>query len=101
MTHPITPNEARQLKKSSIPPEVIKIWNTLIVENLRGKTSKFSLKTLTSSLCSGLDKTLVEIKTSGYEDLEYLYEQAGWKVKYDQPSYDERYEAHFTFTMPE
>ena len=33
-----------------------------------------------------------------YLDIEPLYREAGWKVKYDKPAYNEDYKATFTFS---
>lgn len=33
-----------------------------------------------------------------YMDFEPIFSQAGWKVVYDNPGYNETYEANFTFT---
>lgn len=38
------------------------------------------------------------IEDKHWLDAESLYEQQGWKVKYDQPGYCEEYEPYFEFS---
>ena len=46
----------------------------------------------------GLDKE--EVFAKGMLDIEPMYGEAGWKVKFDQPAYDERYASHYVYSVP-
>jgi hypothetical protein len=39
-----------------------------------------------------------EVYAKGWLNFEAIYEEAGWKVVYDKPGYNETYDANFTFT---
>lgn len=100
MTKPLTPNEARGLKPNIIPPEVYEAFNELIVLNLDGRgVSVFKLDEVFRRLREkGVDtKEAVKMR---WLDVEPFYREAGWKVTYDNPGWNETYPATFRFEMP-
>lgn len=94
---PITPKEVVSLKKSLIPDAVIESFNELIAENYSAEESSFKLKSVVARMVKkGLK--LKDIHDNGWLDVEDIYEKAGWKVDYDQPGYNESYDAYFSFS---
>jgi hypothetical protein len=39
-----------------------------------------------------------EVFDNQWLDIEDIYREAGWKVSYDKPAYNETYKAYFTFS---
>lgn len=99
---PISPDEIIP----SIPDFVIEAVNTLLKEKYKHAIGKAVLlqDDVVEVILSAADKngqslarqTLFDGK--GWLDFEHLYEQNGWKVVYDKPSYCETYKATYTFT---
>lgn len=94
MTKPITPSEIAKAKESFIPSEVIEAVNELIAINY---TCGYALV---------YQKAIVELaskklKTDQFNyqwlNIEEIYREAGWKVNYDKPEYNESYPAFFEF----
>ena len=99
MIKPITPEEALKTKQSNIPPEVLKVFNELIVEKFKDGKACIEQDEASSRISKILklsEKTVFEL---GFLDIEPLYEKAGWKVYYDKPGYNEDYSATFTFSI--
>jgi len=104
MSGPIKPSEIEDRKASTIPSEVFDSFNELIAERWDGHQSKFTqaevltlivMKLQMTTYQSTIDKTAIFKRK--WLDVEPLYRQAGWKVDYDKPGYNENYEATFTF----
>jgi hypothetical protein len=101
---PISPQEALDLKITTIPDEVIEVVNQMLTERM---TKRGSVTLLQKDIVANV---MLRMSTSGarvtsnaiYEnhwlDFEPFYEKAGWKVQYDKPAYCESYEANFTFS---
>lgn len=99
MSKPITPDEVLSKKKVIIPPEVFDAFNELIAENWDGIDATVLLKEVSDLIVSKLkltDDTIIYKKK--YLDIEELYREAGWDVKYDQPAYNETFKATFIFS---
>ena len=99
MVKPIQPIEAEENRKSKIPDWVLKAFNSVIQRNLRNGTSRFLQKEVVDELIleSKDEVTVDEMFKKGYLDVEDIYRDAGWKVEYDKPGYNESYSASFTF----
>lgn len=96
-TKPITPKEVVSLKKTLIPDAVIESFNELIAENFSNGSSGFLTKKVVARMVSkGLKEK--EIYDNGWLDVEDLYRKAGWEVSYDNPAYNEDYDASFSFS---
>ena len=100
MTKTITPSEAKKLKVTVIPPEVIEVFNQLIVENLSGRTATVTQKEAARRIASKMNIPSGEVYNKKYLDVEDVFRGAGWKVEYDKPGYNEDYEATWKFTAP-
>lgn len=96
------PSEIITVKKSNIPPEVFDAFNELIAQGFTDKISVVYQNAVIDKILSKFEGN--EKITRGYIfdnhwlDVEKIYEQAGWKVYYDKPGYNETYAATFTFT---
>jgi hypothetical protein len=101
---PITPQEALELKITTIPDEVIEVVNQMLAERMTKNPRIFLLqKDIVANVIlrmstTGKVVTSRMIYDNHWMDFEPFYEKAGWKVVYDKPGYCESYEANFTFT---
>jgi hypothetical protein len=88
------PNEMHLVKSSSLPPEILDIWNQVIAEAWTGNQAVVRQSDI---------KRAIQARYTGefefrFLDIEPIYEDAGWRVVYDKPAYCETYEPTFTFT---
>ena len=102
MIEPIRPNEVTDVKKATIPDEVIIAFNQLIIENWKkDSSSRFLQKKVIRMIQQRLGAGVLsgeDIIDNGYLDVEDIFRKAGWDVEYDGPGYNETYEASFTFS---
>ena len=93
---PITKEEAKAAKILAIPEEVIEAFNELIIEEMN--TSGIAIIKCQQAIDRILQKMPLETDVvNRWLDVEPIFEEAGWKVEYDQPGYNESYEAYYTF----
>jgi len=104
---PISPDEIAGAKLQTIPDFVIWAVNTLLTKRFTGHGREIIIKQ--DEIIAEAEKvgratgTLPEwanrqsFFSEGWLNFEPLFAQHGWKVKYDKPSYDESYDAHFIF----
>lgn len=104
---PITPDEVVKAKEKSIPGEVIKAFNDLIIEKWNGSSATIKQKYAISKICTLMNDHMPEkvitsdlIFKSGWLNIEDVFRSHGWNVEYDKPAYCETYDAFFTFTKP-
>jgi hypothetical protein len=103
MAKPISPKEVQSVKDTTIPDEIIEVFNALIIKNWNGHAAHFtqdeamdeSLKTLK---VNGKDITRSMIFEYRWLDVEPMFRKQGWNVKFDKPAYNETYDANFTFS---
>lgn len=103
MAKPIKPEDVEKLKKAQIPNEVIEAFNELIAENWTGSSSTVYQKDVVNRILKKfnhpnpkyMEKRIFNKK---WLDVEKIFINAGWKVKYDKPAYCESYSAYFRFT---
>lgn len=94
---PISPDEVLGQKKASIPDVVFEVFNELIAEDYSNGYSSFRQDEVVKRLVKkGLKRA--EIFDKGWLDIEGIYRDAGWKVEYDSPGYNEDYPAIFNFS---
>ena len=99
MTKPITPNEVVAQKVADIPDSVILVWNEAITKFWKGHRAIVKQNYIVQKLNEHHpDVERSEIYEIGWLNIETMFEQAGWKVSYDKPGYDETYDAYFEFT---
>ena len=104
---PITPNNIAAEKCKHLPDAVIEVWNKLIAEKYSNGSSLIYQEDALEALENiasepGVDSPVTisrcHIFTSGWLDIEPIYEEAGWTVDYDKPAFNESYRATFLFT---
>jgi hypothetical protein len=97
---PITPEFIENNLEYIIHPAVLQAVNELLKENYRpGKSVTFTVKKVVNkamSICPEI--TSEEILEKRWLDFESIFRNAGWKVKYDSPAWDENYEQYFEFS---
>jgi hypothetical protein len=96
---PITPEQAKGNIKNVIPEAIIRAVNECISEKFRNNGSFTILQEDIVAKAIKFDERLTShiIYEKKYLDFEALYREAGWKVEYDKPAYNESYEPYFTF----
>ena len=93
---PITPEETSSKFLEEIPDVVIETFNSFI-SKINGKSITIKQDDIIKTLVkNGLSRD--NIFKNHWLDVEKIYEEAGWKVEYDKPAYNESYPATFTFT---
>ena len=96
---PITPEQAKGKIKNVIPEAIIRAVNECISEKFRNNGPFDILQKDIIAKAVKFDERLTSniIYEKKYLDFETLYREAGWKVEYDKPAYNESYEPYFTF----
>ncbi len=97
MVEPIKPSDIAEQKKLHIPDVVIETFNEMIVENIDNYgRAVIKQKDVVAKLVS---EGLVEkdIFDKHYLNIESIFSEAGWKVTYSKPGFNESGEASFTF----
>lgn len=97
---PIRPSHVKSAQISNIPPEVIKIFNDLIVQNFKGKQARVTQEEAIVIIVQNLGIDRRTVFNENFLDVEDAFRAAGWKVTYDKPAYCESYEPYFIFTAP-
>lgn len=99
MTKPITPDEVLTKQASKIPPEVIEIFNYLIVNNCYRGEARIGQKDVLTRIAERMDCSTHHVIEQNWLDIEPIFEEVGWKVEYDKADYTEvDGESIFTFT---
>jgi hypothetical protein len=94
---PITPAEVAACRIE--PEEVFAGFNAMIVKHWDGHSASFTQKAVTAAILKLLPGTTEQqLLDNHWLDVEPLYVKAGWRVKFDNPGYNESYEARFVFT---
>jgi len=95
---PIKPDEIGKIKVENLPEIVIISFNELITERFHGGSATFKQDEVVDRIISKEPNlTQKEIFDKHYLDVENMYREIGWKVKYNKPAYNETYPATFTF----
>lgn len=96
---PITPDEVTQLQRDIFPPEVFETFNQMIAEKLLDGEAHIRQDDVVEQLAiKGLERALIFRK--GWLNVEEMYREAGWQVRYDKPAYNETGDAYFSFKAP-
>lgn len=99
MVKPITPKEAALEVQKSIPDFVISSFNDKIIEAIKNKSGIIDQKELVDlivekSECRCNDQDVFD---NGWLNVEELFADAGWILKYVKPEYyDVNSKKHFT-----
>jgi len=87
---PIGPNDVKKV----IPDFVIEAVNELINEKYTDGRFIIRQNEIKERIKSKTDQDF----DFAWLDFESIYRNAGWRVEYDKPAYNESYEAFFAFT---
>lgn len=98
MIKPISPDEIPIQKALDLPDKVIECWNSMIARAYSEGSARITLTDASAELQNLFGKTHSEIRKLGYLDIEDVYRAEGWRVKYDQPGFNETYEAFYVFS---
>lgn len=97
---PIKPSELPAVRLKQIPDTVIDCWNNIIAKNWNptNKRSCVLQKDIVALILEQHpDIERHTVFDEHWLDIEDLYREQGWLVKYDKPHYTESYEASFEF----
>jgi len=97
---PITPDQVGEAQAAYLPPAVFDVFNSLIASRMDGGTATVYQEDAVTAICTALSIDRGEAFNKHYLDVEEAYRDAGWKVTYDKPGYNESYRAFFEFTKP-
>lgn len=108
MIKPITPNDVGKEQLKIIPEFVIDSFNKLIATNFDGYVSRVKQDDVVDLIKSTAGFTAVVLKDKTLDsfdnkwlNVETIYEDAGWKVTYEKPGYNEFGSAFFYFKPKE
>lgn len=104
---PITPKEVIKKIEEAMPSFVFEVVNKLITDELIAtNSSECAIKQndiikalIAHQEVKGVQITRDEIFEKGWLNFEPHYKKAGWKVRYDRPSYNDSYDAYFEFSV--
>lgn len=100
MIGPISPDEVHGRKLEAIPQQVFEAFNELIAQNFSHGAATVRQKTVVDNIIDRMGCSREEIYNKHWLDIEDLYRNAGWKVEYDKPGYNESGNAYFKFKKP-
>jgi hypothetical protein len=97
---PLRPEEAIGRREQLFPPQVIESFNELIAQNCVNGNSRVLKKDIISLMIEkGLNEN--EIYKKHWLDVEEIYENNGWNVRYAKPGpEDSNSESYFVFSHP-
>lgn len=101
---PMSPDEITDTKEDLIPDEVIESFNEMIVEKWDGTKSFFRQKEIVSKIKKkmGLHSSSKKIFENNWLDVEKIYEELGWVVRYESPDRGtSSFEEYFKFSKRE
>lgn len=102
MAGPMRPGDAAKHKANLIPQEVFDTYDTLIAQNLGHGSATVYLSDLVDALIAGgLATSFDDAQKKGYLDVEDVYRQNGWTVRFEKPGFNEGRRQHFVFTDPQ
>ena len=96
MLKPISPDEVISQKAKDFPEEVIEVFNSLIAKKWSNGYACITLAEAKKAVVTALNQHNKSF-CSDYMNVEDIFRAAGWEVVYDQPGYNESYEASYTF----
>lgn len=97
MIKPVTPDEIEA--DVTKPDEVIQVFNELILKYWDGKQAVIKEADAARLISSRMNNIGTKvIYNNHWLNIEPVYAQAGWKVEYDKPGYNESYPTTFTFS---
>lgn len=100
---PISPEKVEEIRINEMPEAIIQATNEMIVRTWNGHSATVKVKEIVDQyfkVCGEepTAKARQELFDKHYLDIEPAYREAGWKVTYDGPGYNEDYDAYFVFS---
>ena len=98
---PLSPLEVKQKAIESIPSEMVQAVNELLIENASRSSITLKQKDIEARFnkLSNGKYNHVDIYDKGWMDIEPIFRNAGWKVRYESPDRDQSFDEFFTFTF--
>jgi len=96
MAGPLSPDDIAAAKRQHIPEAVFDAFNELLALKFTNGSATILQKDVLAKLEAG-GMVRQEIFDNGWLNVEEAYRDAGWKVEYDKPAYNETYDASFKF----
>lgn len=102
---PISPVEAENKHRGTIPDSIINAFNKLIIKHYKPISKEAVVKQdeVLDMVCEDPDSGMLtkdEIFDNHWLDIEDIYREQGWKVKYDKPGYNEEsFKPYFEFSV--
>lgn len=94
---PIRPEDIGKAKRGVIPDKVVGVFNRLIAKHYSNGSATIKQEEVVEMLTVHMECDRAKIYEEKWLDIEDLFRDAGWKVTYDKPGYNETYPATFTF----
>jgi hypothetical protein len=99
MVTPLKPADMQAAQAARIPDEVIEVVNELLAKEFSNGRATLLQKDVIAALCNKMMCTRESVFANRWLDFEPAFRQAGWKVSYDKPAYNESYEARYEFRI--
>lgn len=87
MINPLRPEEVSSQIGSHIPSEVIKVFNSLLVEHYNGTYATIYQSEVISLLKEKMNVTEDQILKNHWLDVEWIYQKFGWNVEHTKIGY--------------
>lgn len=96
---PLNPSKIDATLDNQIPDEMIEVINELIIKNWSrsSKSATIKLSEIVNSFTKKTDIPSKEVFDNKWLDIEDIFGNEGWIVKYDRPAYNEDYPPTFNF----
>lgn len=98
MSKPITPQEQAAQATTQIPDVVFDCVNAVLCAGGTHGRIVVHQDSIVTELTGKHGLDLAAIYDKNWLDFEPAYREAGWRVTYDKPGYNEDYRAHWVFT---
>ena len=86
---PITPAEVVSAKSEAIPDAVFEVFNQAIAESWDGSVAVVSQNEVALRIVKAMQIPMSDVYVKGYLNIEDIYREAGWRVKYNKPDFNE------------
>ena len=98
MIKPISPKDIVSEKAKTLPDEVMQSFNELIASNWDGSQSLIYQEDVIHLIATKMNLNTVKPLDTNWLNIEPIYQEAGWTVKYEKPDYTETGRAFFIFS---
>lgn len=95
---PIRPEQVVPAKKAELPDAIFEAFNELIARNFNNGSAVVQQDAVADLIAAKAGVRVAFVFKNHWLDVEDLYREAGWKVVYDKPGFNESYQATFTFS---